>query len=165
MPKDNNINSLIELYEIISINTNNFTINKPHLNNLNNTIQTPGSAFDLVSKSYSKYKLKHKTYNIVLPHEFVVINSITIQFFIDKYKRRIERFYNLNQPNNRLFFVRLGLNMEKTDLFHKLCTTLDDIFNKTENKIKFINSTELSNQYKTTNWTRSEYDWINLLCL
>lgn len=181
LPELNDIESLTKLYDVIPIKTNNFTINRPSLNNLHNPhnphnshnpIQTECSAFDLVcesnKKTYSvcsKYKLKHKIYDIVLPHEFAEINPKTIQFFIDKYKRRIERFYNLNQINNKIVFIRLGLDCEKTDLFQKLCVILDNIFDKTQNKIKLLNSTELSKEYKTSNWTRSEYDWNKLLCI
>jgi hypothetical protein len=169
LPETNCVESLLELYEIIPINTNNFTIDKPRLNNQNNpnkTIQTSGSAFDPVYRSdsvCSKYKLKHKIYNIILPHEFAEINSKTIQLFIDKYKRRIERFYSLNQSDNKLIFVRLGLDNEKNNLFQKLCMLIDNIFDKTQNKMKFINSTELSKQHKTSDWTRSEYNWNRLL--
>jgi hypothetical protein len=165
LPESNDIDALTKLYDIIPIKTNNFPINRPHLNNLHNLIQSSDLAFDPVCYSHnacSKYKLKHKLYNIILQHEFAEINPETIQFFIDKYKRRIKRFYDLNKTNNKLVFIRLGLDCEKNDLFQKLCMTLDNIFSKTQNKIKLLNSTELSKQYKTSDWTRSEYDWNNL---
>ena len=88
----NTIDDLKQLYTICEIKTNNFLLNKP--------ISTQ-------SETFSKYKLKHKKYNIILPHEFAIIDTEQIQIFIDKYQRRIARFYQLNNSDNELIFIRL----------------------------------------------------------
>ncbi len=146
MPKDSTIEALNELYNIIELKTDNFALNEP----------------SLTATQYSKYKLKHKIYNIVLPHEFDEINPNIINLFIDKYTRRIERFYKLNILSNELIFIRLG-----TDKDVKFIDQLEEAiklkFSCSLNKLNFINSTELSKDIKTTNWTRSEYEWSNLL--
>ena len=140
LPNESNLTKLNEIYEIIKINTNNFNLHNPNKN---------------INK-FSKYKLKHKEYNIILPHEFEIINDKTIQFFIDKYKRRIDRFYELN--NFELIFIRLGTikDIQYLDLLEK---TINKIFINNINKIKFINCLKLE---KTITWKRDEYDWIEI---
>lgn len=163
LPENNSIESLNKLYEIIEIKTNNFTIDRPiQPIQPNQPIQPiqPKQLVELDNHIYSKYKLKHKFYDIILPHEFIEINTDTIQLFINKYKRRINRFYELNKSNNKLIFIRLGLDCEiKQKYINSLSETINTKFFNTINEIKFLNSTELSKNIKTINWTRSEYDW------
>lgn len=150
----------MELYEIISIKTNNFALGGPISESttelINSTTTNP--------ITHSKYKLKHKLYNIILPHEFVEVNSETIQIFINKYKKRIKRFYELNQANTKLIFIRLGINDEIQHL-NELSNLINIKFNYSINEIKFINSTILSKNIKTSDWTRSEYEWNKILNL
>lgn len=174
LPENNSIESLNKLYDIIEIKTNNFTINRPsqpmppvELVKSDESVKSDKLVKPIKYKHiYSKYKLKHKFYDIILPHEFIEINTDTIQLFINKYKRRINRFYELNKSNNKLIFIRLGLDCEiKQKHINSLIEALNAKFFNAINEIKFINSTELSKEIKTSDWTRSEYNWLNYFSL
>ena len=137
LPIRANLIQLSEIYDIIEIKNDNYYLNSPNNN------------------EFSKYKLKHKKYNIILPHEFEIINEETIQRFVDKYKRRIDRFYELN--NAELIFLRLGTEKDIKYL-NILEQTINNNFINTINKIKFINSLDFKD---SVSWKRDEYDWNN----
>ena len=167
LPANNTIDELRKLYEIIEIKTNNYLLGQPfELLEQTQTEQTQTEQTQSVqieqTQTYSKYKLKHKKYNLILPHEFATINDEQIQIFIDKYKRRIDRFYKLNQ-HSQLIFIRLGTkkDLKYIDLLNE---TIKNKFNETKYLIKFINLTDLSalNGPITTNWKRDEYDWLSI---
>jgi len=137
------VDNIDDFYDIIEIKNNNFLITN------NNT-----------NKIYSKYKLSHKKYKIVLPHELTSIDDTSITEFLNKYKRRINRFYDLDTLiDTELIFIRLGTGKDIKHL-DKLNEVLTKYFKKY--KLKFINSSELSKTVKTSNWKRDEYDWENL---
>lgn len=147
-PCNASLDELEKIYNIIEIKTSNYALD--HTTIINTTSEI------------SKYKIKHKKYNIIFPHEFKSLSSEQIQIFIDKYLNRIKRFYDLNQINNKLIFIRLGTNKD-LKYINLLNEILNKIFDKTINEIKFINSDKLSQTITTDNWQRNEYDWLNLL--
>ena len=175
-PCNASLDELEKIYNIIEIKTNNYALEQSTIINstiinstiINSTIInttttiTNTTAIINTTSEISKYKIKHKKYNIIFPHEFKSLSSEHIQIFIDKYLNRIKRFYDLNQINNKLIFIRLGTNKD-LKYINLLNEILNKIFDKTINEIKFINSDKLSQTITTDNWQRNEYDWLNLL--
>jgi len=129
----------ISMYEIKEIESNSF----PYL--------------VMDSSIVSKYKLKHKKYNIILPHELKSLDSYDIELFQNRYNRRIQRFIKLNDQNKKIIFIRLGITKE-LKLLDKLNESLSKYFINYE--IKFI---DLSKLGKTTDWKRDEINWSKYL--
>jgi hypothetical protein len=124
----------ITMYEIIKIKSNNFSYNK--------------------TNEISQYKLKHKKYNIILPHELQSLEPDKIQLFINRYNRRIKRLFELNNQSKKIIFIRLGFTKE-LKLIDKLNNSLSKYF--TNYELKFI---DLSTLEKTIDWKRNEINWL-----
>ena len=124
----------ISMYEIIKIKSNNFSYNK--------------------TNEISQYKLKHKKYNIILPHELKSLDANEIQLFINRYDRRIKRLFELYNQPTKIIFIRLGFTKE-LKLLDELNNSLSKYFSNYE--LKFI---DLSKLEKTIDWKRNEINWI-----
>lgn len=127
----------ISMYEIIKIKSNNYSYNK--------------------TNEISHYKLKHKKYNIILPHELKSLDTTEIQLFINRYNRRIKRLFELNNQPKKLIFIRLGFTKE-LKLLDELNNSLSKYFSNYE--LKFI---DLSTLEKTIDWKRNEINWRKYL--
>lgn len=163
-----NILDIINIFEtnwIHFLNKDNWVIESIDNNNFNLGLST----------NKSKFRVKHKIYKLVYPHDLLEPN---IDYFIDKYTRRINRLNNLitysqtnlitdrlhnlitsSQTNliaEEIIFIRIGTNK---DIIHidKLNNLLKSIF--INSKLKFINSMD----YKTTDWKRDNIDWKKII--
>ncbi len=125
------------MYEIIKIKSNKYSYNK--------------------TNEISQYKLKHKKYNIIFPHELKSLEPDEIQMFINRYNRRIKRLFELNNQPKKLIFIRLGFTKE-LKLLDKLNASLSKYFSNYE--LKFI---DLATLEKTIDWKRNEINWIHYL--
>lgn len=131
---------LADMFDIVELKTNNFKLYEP----TNST--------DLCAK----YKLIHKTYKLILPHELYNLQT-DISEFLARYQRRIIRFNQLKKSSKKIVFIRLGLKSEIIYL-----DSLDKLL-KTEfgmnTRLIFIDSTK----YHTSSWHRNEINWLELL--
>ena len=99
---------------------------------------------------YSRFRLIHKIYKCEYPHELTKLEDFEI--FIEKYKRRIERFQNLDFEKKKLIFIRLG------DYDSELETVLNKYF-KNFYKIKYI---DISG-YEFYSWKRENINLVDLI--
>jgi hypothetical protein len=141
---NNNFSNFLDIsfYDIIKLYHDNFNYKSP--NNIINNI--------------SKYKLKHKSYNIILPHELKELNDKEINDFYNRYEKRIKRFYNLNNEHKKIIFIRLGLKNEINKL-----NLLNDCLSKyfDDYELKFIDSSQLDNS--SQDWKRDNVNWLNII--
>jgi Icc-related predicted phosphoesterase len=98
----------------------------------------------------ARFRLIHKIYKCEYPHELIKLEDFDI--FIEKYKRRIERFQNLDSENKKLIFVRLG-NYDS-----ELETILKEYY-KNFYKIKYI---DISG-YEFYSWKRENINLVDLI--
>ena len=136
-----NILDIIDIFEtnwIHFINIDNWIIE---------TITNDNYSFEFTNTIKSKYKLKHKFYKLIYPHDLLENN---INHFIDKYIRRINRLMLLNKEE--IIFIRLGTNKDLPHL-NKLNQVLKNKFSNSS--LKFINSLD----YQCDDWMRNNIPW------
>ena len=131
---------MADMFDIVELKTNNFKLYEP--TNLT----------DLCAK----YKLIHKKYKLILPHELYNLQT-DISEFLARYHRRIIRFNQLKKSSKKIVFIRLGLKSEiiYLDSLDKLLKTEFGI----NTRLIFIDSTK----YHTSSWHRNEINWLELL--
>ena len=140
-----NILDIINIFEtnwIHFLNKDNWIIESINNDNFN---------LGLSNTNKSKFRVKHKIYKLVYPHDLLESN---IDYFIDKYTRRINRLNNL--ITEEIIFIRIGTNKDIIYI-DKLNNLLKSIF--INSKLKFINSID----YKTTDWKRNNIDWKKII--
>ena len=138
-----NILDIIHIFEtdwIHFVNKDNWIIES--INNDN---------FNLKDNIISRYRAKHKNYKLIYPHDLLENN---INYFIDKYTRRINRLNNLLLDN--IIFIRIGTNKDIKNI-KKLENVLKSKF--INSKLQFINISE----FKTTDWKRDNIEWKKLI--
>lgn len=112
----------------------------------------------------SQFKMTHKTYKFILPHEYQD-NYIDKMEFEAKYDRRIKRFLDIGRnPKIHKVFVRLGTLKEQ-----KLINQLEEALNKLDimnYQIKYLVLEEWNDfisKDKPFRWQRDYIPWIELL--
>ena len=112
-----------------------------------------GNKFQIIHEDWSdtqgtsKCTIKNTDYNFVFPHD-------DIDDFIPKYKRRIERFYDiLKNDKIKKIFIRLSKKDETKELLE--LTQLLNIY--TKNYDIFTHVYDKHKKYET--WKKDEIDW------
>ena len=124
-----------------------------------------------ISNIKSNFKLIHKKYGFILPHEFNG-DVLDITKFKAKYTRRIERFRAYTKSTlHDVYFIRLDnantdKQLEKYKINQiKLNTTLKTYFSIVNLKTVYINEYTFINllDITTFQWTRQYIPWADIL--
>lgn len=140
-----NILDIIHIFEtdwIYFLNKNNWIIESINSDNFN---------LNLKENIQSKYRVKHTIYKLIYPHDLLENN---IDYFIDKYIRRINRLNNLLFEH--IIFIRIGTNKD-IKYIERLEYVLKSKF--INSRLQFINISE----FKTTDWKRDNIEWTKLI--
>jgi len=145
----------LDLIDVKPQNVNNF---KSYVN---------GEVNSDASASTSHYKLVHKKYKYIMPHEFVG-DFIDYDIWRNKYLRRIERFRTiLKNPNIQKIFVHLDTISNNSVKVSMPSTSINFELEKviriySSGDVKFIKIIDLEVKENFT-WQRDYLDWSNLL--
>jgi hypothetical protein len=107
--------------------------------------------------TYSKYKIKNSKYNIMMPHEIKESFNNEKEDIVNRYRRRIERFNNLDNDYKYLDFIICGSKISKSSL-DELNKILVDKFSKSKVRLIYIDSSLI----ESSDWSRKEFEWSEL---
>uniref|UniRef100_A0A6C0HL20 Papain-like cysteine peptidase n=1 Tax=viral metagenome TaxID=1070528 RepID=A0A6C0HL20_9ZZZZ len=149
----------LDLIDVKPQNVNNF---KSEVNG-----EVNGEVNSDASVTTSHYKLVHKKYKYIMPHEFVG-DFIDYDIWHDKYLRRIERFRTiLKNSNIQKIFVHLDTIPDNSVKISMPSTSINFELEKviriySSGDVKFIKIIDLEVKENFT-WQRDYLDWSKLL--
>jgi hypothetical protein len=123
-------------------------------------------------KNANKISHVYENNNILFCHDFDDNFELSYQLFVEKYKRRINRLYNLIKSDKSIHFIRYekSINQNYNNNLIDLISVIKNINPKCNFKLSFIGTSNkidtipiTTNLYMDTNkhldWTKDKLDW------